>query len=395
MTAGSSGVGRSSTIQYLHISEYAFWGDNKADTLAGLLQAVPDTPNSMVIIESTANGFEDFRKLWYMAINGENDFYPLFVGWSELDSYKRKYDGFTLTPYEEEIKLKHNLDNEQLSWRRWCIKNNCGGDEKMFAQEYPLTPEEAFISTGNAIFDTEKVASRMQAAPKPLREGHFEYDKVNNIMTNIKWVDQKNDIIKIYEEPKMGVFVIGGDTAGEGSDSFTAQVIAEDGTQVATLKHQFDEDLYANQVFCLGIFYNKALLAIEVNFSTYPIRELERMQYPNLYLRERMDTITNKREFAHGFRTTTLTRPIILAELVKIVREDTDKINDRATLEEMLTFKRNEQGKAEAEQGYHDDLLMALAIAYFVRPKEVTRNDRWEDNLNASFRGNIRRSTVI
>ena len=395
MTAGSSGVGRSNTIQYLHVSEYAFWKGNKEETLSGLLQTVPDTPNSMVVIESTANGFDDFRKLWYMAINGESDYYPLFVGWNELNTYRRKYDGFELTEYEKEIKVKFNLDDEQLSWRRWCIKNNCSGNEKTFRQEYPLTPEEAFISTGDTIFDIEKISDRLQRIPKPIREGHFEYDKVNSIMTNIKWVDKKDDIIKVYEEPKNDMFVIGGDTAGEGSDNFTAHVISEDGTQVAVLKHKFDEDLYANQVFCLGIYYNKALIAPEVNFSTYPIRELEKMQYPNLYLREKMDSITNKRVFAHGFKTTTLTRPIIIAELVKIVREDIDKINDRATLEEMLTFKRNEAGKPEAEQGYHDDLIMALAIAYFIRPKEIMKNDRWEDNLSNSFKGNVRKGSVV
>ena len=67
-------------------------------------------------------------------------------------------------------------------------------------------------------------------------------------------------------------YVIGGDTAGDGSD-FLGQVLDNtDGMQVAKLKHQFDEDLYARQMFCLGKYYNYALLVIETNFSTYPCK---------------------------------------------------------------------------------------------------------------------------
>ena len=46
MTAGGNGIGRSDTFQNLHISEYAFWKGDKRNTLAGLLQSVPDIPES-------------------------------------------------------------------------------------------------------------------------------------------------------------------------------------------------------------------------------------------------------------------------------------------------------------------------------------------------------------
>ena len=72
-----------------------------------------------------------------------------------------------------------------------------------------------------------------------------------------------------------------------------------------------------------------------------------------------------------GFRTTSVTRPVIIAELVKIVRESVDLISDKLTLEEMLTFIKNEKGRAEAQAGSHDDLVMALAIAYYSRSQVV------------------------
>lgn len=80
MTAGSQGVGRSYTYDNLHVSELAFWPGNKKTTMTGLLQAVPNLPSTIIIIESTANGFEYFKEIWDGAVAGENDFIPLFVG---------------------------------------------------------------------------------------------------------------------------------------------------------------------------------------------------------------------------------------------------------------------------------------------------------------------------
>ena len=103
MTAGTGGVGRSFTINYLHISELAFWKSDVQETMLGLMQAVPNTPDSMVIIESTANGYEEFQSRWEAAEKGESDFYPLFVGWNELEEYSMPYSGFELTDEEHTL----------------------------------------------------------------------------------------------------------------------------------------------------------------------------------------------------------------------------------------------------------------------------------------------------
>ena len=367
MTAGSGGVGRSDTFNNLHISELAFWQGDKKETLTGLFQAVPNTPNSMVIIESTANGYEYFKELWDRSNKGESDYIPLFVGWNELIEYKMEYTGFTLTEEENKLKEIHNLTNEQLTWRRWCIANNCGGDELQFKQEYPINPHEAFLSTGNCVFNKDKIIDRLEVIKEPLRIGYFSYDYDGLKLTNIKWNTDKDGYIKIYELPNLKKYAIGGDTAGEGSDSFTAQVLDENGNQVAVLKQRFDEDIYAKQMFCLGMYYKEALIGIESNFSTFPIKELERLGYKNQYIREKQDTYTGKLEKSFGFRTTSLTRPNVIAYLKEVVRENIDCINDKETLEEMLTFIRNEKGREEAQIGYHDDLVMGLAIAYEIK----------------------------
>lgn len=380
MTAGGNGIGRSDTFTALHLSEVAFWQGDKKKTMTGLLQAVPNTPESMIIIESTANGYEYFKEMWDKAVSGENDFYPLFIGWNELKEYSMPYTGFTLTKEENELQKIYNLTLEQLTWRRWCIQNNCSGDVELFKQEYPICPEEAFISTGTCIFDKQAIINRIQKLKEPVKQGYFTYDTYydsdkNEVLIKdetIKWIDDEKGYIKIYKDVNQGYpYVIGGDTAGEGSDNFTGQVLDNTtGEQVAVLKHKFDEDMYAKQMYCLGYYYNRALIGIETNYSTYPNKELERLEYPNLYVREKEDTYTHNIVKAYGFETNKKTRPVIIAGLIEFTRENIDLINDKDTLREMLVFVRNEKGRAEAQQGSHDDLVMGKAIAHYIRPQQ-------------------------
>lgn len=228
---------------------------------------------------------------------------------------------------------------------------------------------------GKTIFPAQIVSERIAQLREidPIKRGFFAFDYKNDriIESSITWVDADDGYITIYQEPKKYYpYVIGGDTAGDGSDNFTGQVLDNtDGSQVAVLMHQFDEDLYARQMYCLGKHYNWAMAGIETNFSTFPVKELTRMQYPKQFMRQHEDTFTGKIEYRYGFQTNKLTRPIIIADLVKTVRENPELFRDIATLEEMLTFVRSEKGKPEAMEGKHDDLIMALAIANYIRPQ--------------------------
>ena len=394
MTAGGKGIGRSDTFTALHLSELAFWEGDKKATMTGLLQAVPNTPDSMIIIESTANGYEYFKDMWDKAVAGENDFYPLFIGWNELKEYSMPYTGFSLTQEEKDLQRQYNLTLDQLTWRRWCIKNNCSNDANQFKQEYPICPEEAFLSTGNCYFNKENIISRINTAPEPIITGKFTCHYDGTRIRNQKFLEQEKGAIKIYEYPENRVpYVIGGDTAGEGSDYFTAHVINNiTGKQVAVLKQQYNEIEYVKQIYCLGMFYNKALVGLENNFSTYPTQKLMELNYPNQYVRKKEDVYNNKYEKSFGFRTTNITRPYILGQLQEIVHDDIDVIQDIDTLREMLTFIVNDKGRAEAEEGYHDDLVMALAISYYIRNQQrFTKFDRepkydnLADELNKIF----------
>lgn len=257
---------------------------------------------------------------------------------------------------------------------------------------------------GKTIFDKQKVSERLSQIRdrKPLKQGFFTYDineaeKIKD--ESIRWVNDETGYVKIYKEPSKGYpYVLGGDTSGDGSDFFIGQCIDNTtGNQVATLRHQFDEDVYARQMYCLGKHYNNALLGIESNFSTYPIKELIRLGYSHQYTREQEDTFTGNIQKTYGFKTTSLTRPLIIAELVTIVRDHPEIFNDVETLEEMLTFVRSEKGRPEAQQGAHDDCIMAMAITYYVRSqqrrevqdyttysKKHWTDDMWEDYYAAT-----------
>lgn len=366
-TAGGRGIGRSDTLQCVHLSEYAFWpdgADGKAATLAGILQAVPSLPGTMVVIESTANGFEDFKERWDAAVAGENDFEPVFFAWFENPDYAMPVvPGTEWTPEERDLKDAYQLTDEQLQWRRWCIANNCGGSLDMFRQEYPASSGEAFLHSGTGVFDNEQIVLRLERLPEPAGRGEF---------ADGEWTESETGPIMLYELPEKGVpYVLGGDTAGEGSDYFTAIVINNvTGRIAAKLRQRYSEPEYVRQIYALGRFYNDALVAIETNFSTYPVMKLQEMEYPNQYAREREDTYTRQMKKSFGFRTDRQSRPRAIANLVEVFSSHPEWFTDRELLEEMLVFCYNEDHRPEALAGKHDDLVMGAAITYAVRHQQ-------------------------
>lgn len=395
-TAGGKGVGRGDTYTNVHLSEFAFWPNDKKELLLGIMQAVPDDPNTMVVIESTANGFDYFKELWDGAVEGTNGWRPVFLPWYLEEHYRRAVvPGTEWTEEERRLQTLYGLDEEQLSWRRWCIGANCGGDEATFRQEYPNTPEEAFLLSGRPFFPQDAVAALLQRLRKeqpwrgrftyaPTEEGGAPYER--------RLEEESGGIVTIFCPPEKGVpYVIGGDTAGEGSDSFTAHVLDNrTGEQVAELRMIKSELEYARQLYCLGCHYNTALIGVEVNFSTYPEKKLEEWYYPNLYQRERVDTFTGKLVKAFGWNTTSKSRPLALQALHTVVAEAPECIRSFALAGEMQTFVKDENGRAAAAENAHDDLVLAAAIAHAIRPQqryEVEQEtaspnwtkDMWED----------------
>lgn len=399
------------TIGIVSNSEVAFWADAK-NILIGLSEAF--TKNCIVILESTANGYNEFKNLW----DGDNNYINLFYEWWKTKEYVQKFeDEETEFVFKQDVTtstvetddadtkewvyarckslIKQGLDWEQVYW--YYIKWKDKGES--IKQEYPCTPQEAFLASGQSFFNTEIVNNRkieLANAKKPTR-GYYTYEYANNYYTNektinietIQWVeDNEMGYVELFDEAvdTYMPYTIGADTAGDGSDSNIAQLIDNNQNQVAKLTVLNDEDIFTEQLFCLGIVHNEALIGVETNFSTYVNNRLNHMEYPNIYVREiRPDAITKQTTSVFGFNTNRATRPIILANLKLLVKERVGCIRDLKTLDDMLVFVVNEKGRPEAMKGEHDDTVIALAIALYIQDQQVDEIKPPPDKLEGFY----------
>lgn len=163
-TAENKAVGRSATIQLLHGSEVAFW-NNASEHAKGIMQAVPSEPGTEIILESTANGLGNFfHQQWQQAEAGQSDFRAIFVPWFWQDEYQKPLmEGFTTSFEEDELKRFYGLTDEQINWRRYkIVELSVSGQDgaKAFQQEYPCTPDEAFVTTGEDTYIQPSIVMR-------------------------------------------------------------------------------------------------------------------------------------------------------------------------------------------------------------------------------------------
>ena len=261
----------------------------------------------------------------------------------------------------------------KLAWRRWTIRTDCAGDEAFFRQEYPTFPEEAFLTTGRPFFDNEKIMLLAGTAEPPARTGFFEFtERADGRPEEIRFVDDPKGFIRIWREPEPGVpYVLGADSAGDGTDRFTIHGVENvSGIQVCEYENPVSEILFARQLYCLGKWYNDALIALEINYGSYAELMLEQWEYSLLYQRQRYDEIRKQYVNAYGWRTDTRTRPMILSNLRRIAAEEPDSIRSRWTLEQMLRFQYDRDGKPQGIEGEHDDLVLAAAICHMARAQQ-------------------------
>lgn len=230
---------------------------------------------------------------------------------------------------------------------------------------------------GKTVFNSKIVTERLVALkerPKLIARGTLVYDYKNEkiIDSSIKFIPDGSGPLAIYEEPIPGApYVIGGDTA-EGGHDWSIGKVRNNITwnEAAMWRAQMDTDLYAKQMYCLGRYYNNALIGIETNFDTHPVKELQRLGYEKQYVREVLDKVSQEVQWKYGFVTTKVTRPIIISKYVAMVREHIELFHDLTTLEEMLTFIRDENGKPTAQEGKNDDTILADAIALEIRGQQ-------------------------
>ncbi len=305
-----------------------------------------------------------------------------FNPWSHTTWIKRRF--FDHAPDDDILAMTTNY-----TCNEWLDEADLRRFERMKVENpdrYRVAGLGDWGVTGNTIFNAGDVVRRLETIPTP----------TDGIFRDGKFREENNGTTHIYKAPEAGVpYVIGADTSGDGSDWNVAQVLDNrTGEQVCTMRMQYGETAFIDQLYQLGMYYNEALIGVEVNFSSYGALELERRNYPRQYVRQAIDNFTHKPTEKYGFHTNLNTRETIISNLVDISR-DIHLINDKATLEEMLTFVRNEKMRAEAEAGAHDDCIMSLAIAHFIRPQQrytaeapakvgKWTESMWQDYRNAS-----------
>jgi hypothetical protein len=361
----SGGTGRGGTYQMLHASEYAFW-PAASETALALFNTVDKQRGTVVIIESTANGVgDDFHRRWLEAKAGRSSYVPIFLSWLDFPAYRSPVPAGGLGPLDDEekrLQAKYNATDEQLQWRRETIADECKTAD-MFRQEYPSDDEEAFLVSGRPFFDRQSVIDmRDKHQRPPIAVGNLvERDG------KIEFVENPGGYVSIWAWPrKDGRYCIGADVAEglEKGDYSDARVMDRDkGEMVATWHGHIDPDLYGAELTRLGRFFFNAWLGVEVNnHGLTTNKAVLREGYRRLYERQRLDEEDPQDTEKLGWKTDTLTRPVMLDDLEQAIREGTITDHDERAISEYLTFVRNAKGKPEAQEGCFDDLVVAGAI---------------------------------
>jgi hypothetical protein len=358
-TAGSKAVGRSGTIQYFHGSEVAFW-PNAPEHFAGVMQCVPDAADTEVILESTANGVGGtFYDLWQSATRGEGDYIPIFVPWFWQSEYRRNDPEFVPDEKEQRLAKLHGLDHAQLAWRRAKIAEL--RSEALFNQEYPNTPEEAFIASGRNVFDRDIVLPALLNCWSPVKRMVYE---------SKKWMEREDGELRVWFDPAPGKsYVIGADVAeGLAHGDYSSADVLElpDGIQVAQWHGHVAPDRFGEIIYWLAMRYNKAFVGVEVNnHGLTTVTKLRDMNYPSLYARRVLDDrgSDSKETKKVGWETTSKSKYKIIDLLAAELREKTHGLSCAETVREMMTYIVNEKGGYEAQLGCYDDRVMSRAIA--------------------------------
>lgn len=380
-TAGGQEPWRGQTLQFVHLSEFAFypWPE---DTLAGILPGVPRTPQTLVIIESTANGMGNaFHEEWRRAESGESNFVPIFIGWWEVPEYQMPVGrDFVLEADERELQKAFGLTLEQIQWRRYTIFTDCLGSLDRFNEQYPGSPAEAFLMSGRPAFNVKVLREMYEQA----RKVHPEQGEINpeRLASGdaAGFYKTPKGRMKVFRRPELGhEYTIGADPSQgvEGGDPAAIQVFDRQREEQVAVWHGYLEPYpFAHVIDALGRWYNNAIVAPELNaghgFSV--IEELKALQYPRFYVWQRVDKIRHSVTNWLGWQTTFRTRALLIDSFHYALNAREMLLRDPDTVQQCLEFQYV-PGTQRAEGIRHDDLAIAMMIAYRVHletPMEST-----------------------
>ena len=342
-------AGRSDALSLLIIDEAAFI--DKIDEIWASAQQTLATGGRAIVL-STPNGVGNFfHQTWVKSEARENTFNPIKLHW-------------TVHPERDD------------TWRE--------------EQEVLLGPDKAaqecdcdFISSGRTVIPGEL----LQWYKETMCQDPVETRGVDQGM----WIWEYPDYSKDY-------MVVADVARGDGKDYSAFHIFEIDTlTQVAEFKSQIGTKEYGNMLVNVATEYNEALLVIEnANIGWAAIQPAIDRGYQNLYYTFRhegyVDAATqlskgydlkDKSQMTPGFTTSQRTRPLLISKLDIYFREKEIIVKSKRLIDELFTFIWRGQ-KAEAQQGYNDDLTMSFAIGLFVRDSAMKlRNEGLQLNKTA------------
>jgi hypothetical protein len=357
--SAASDAGRSEAISLLIVDEAAFIEENRIEDIWGSSQQTLSTGGKAIVL-STPNGTGNFfHRMWTKAEEGTNGFVPIRLPW---------------TVHPERNQEWRNKQDDELGPRMASQECDCD-----------------FTTSGNTVFQPEL----MNFVEKTNICDPLEKRGIEGGLHIWEYVDYSRK------------YMITADVArGDALDYSAFHIIdIEESKQIGEFKGQISTKEFGHMLVAIATEYNNALLVIEnANIGWNTIQVVIDKGYNNLYYSPKGDAaanadaflakgydITDTTKMVPGFTMSMKTRPLTIGKLDAYLREKSITIQGRRTLEEMRTFIWL-NGKAQAQIGYNDDLVMSLATSCYVRDTALKFAQQGVDITNAALK-NWHRST--
>lgn len=315
-------VGRGYTINFALLTEVPFW-EKAEEKMITLEASVP--VNGKIIIESSPGSIGDyFHRMWV----------------SNNDYVKKEYGWWWNYSQEEIETIRRRMNNP-----------------RKFNNNYALE----FLISGRSVFSEETIGNQ--------RKTILKLGDVVKLSDGSEHIVRQEEEFVIYKPPELGHFYSVGADCSEGvtgGDYSVAVIIDRNtGEEVGFWRGLIAPDKFAKILNKWGRNYNNALMVVEAEaHGNVVLNILKQLLYPSLYFRpSRYDTIGNPWSDKLGWRTTKVTRPILIDEFEQATREVSLIIHSKEIVDEMTVFIYNDANNMIAMEGYHDDCIFAAAIA--------------------------------
>lgn len=378
-----SGAAYSKSLYGAHLAEIGRYRNAKPIT-EGIFGSLVGFRHSIGILEGTAQGRHTiFHKLWKKAEEGKF-WTPVFMEWFREQGYTMAVPANFQRTYEEKAIAKkvqeecdYELSDGQFAWRREkIVEFEAAGEEESFPQEFPITPEEAFVSSGLTAFPKKRLSEMaLNFGRKPRWTGEIKLDHKDNRTPII--TPYLEGRLWLWEFPKAGEkYQVGADCALgiDGADYSCAQIyaipedISQPLRQVGRWRGYMAPTEFARVMVAIGYLFNGAELAPECNkIDSVASDAAKVLMYPSVYRWIREDKIKNSQSLFVGWMTTPKNKNGLIGRMRDALLGWTVIIRCAEDIDEMFDFVESEPGSQifGARYGSHDDTVMANLITFY------------------------------